>query len=433
LWFGVLAQGVSIGDVGALMFALLATLCLLYGRGVATLVAVPLFTCAVLFKETALLLPLVALPYVGRVGDKGYVRATILSLLGLSSLFAIYLAASWSALPSLHGEAYATHVGANVVARAVEYARWLIDMGQAIPDLRLAMDPVRMATGVAFWAALLVVAVRGGKRGLVIGGGVLWTWCWLLPVLPLVNHAYVAYMYAAGAGCAAALAVAIDLVLEGVAKRVGAHRRASIPRAQDGGPAGRTLILPRAALRVVWMAIALLYIVAGVALNRARFQSRVGDTSMPLDPTMRKSAMAASAITSLSASLPKAASDIVILAPTELLRTYSVQDRVHGLSGRSAPDLQTAVLDSGRILPIFFPQLHRVEYGDSLPAVRPDAGLVLQANGILTFYGHAPQGLAAAATDLATAGATQSAKALGRFGARRYPADSALSRLAQQE
>lgn len=206
----------AISDPLATTFALLALL-LLRRENATRWLAVPAFVAALLSKENALLVPLVAWcePAGASSGRRQRSSAfrdpVVVTLLALSALMvAYYVLADPFATRRAGADAYRPSFGPHVAANLVTYAGWTLQfiLG-AMRSMSDAVEPTVLPWGIAGLALALAGALdpelrrRGGRMG-----AALWL-VMLVPVLPLAHHTYRYYLtgpLAGSAACVAALA-----------------------------------------------------------------------------------------------------------------------------------------------------------------------------------------------------------------------------------
>lgn len=180
----------GIQEVSVTFFALLAAWFYL-GSGslsiVFTLVAAAL---SLLCKETSLLL----LPGLAIAIKAPKRRRLILGLGGLL-LGAGFLIVSGSLEPRPHGNPYETVFGINILWNLLTYNAWIVRVWDYFPD-RIP----QYQTGLALWGSILpvilcVIAWRYPKTRRPIGRSSLLFIALLFPVLGLVRHSYLYYLY----------------------------------------------------------------------------------------------------------------------------------------------------------------------------------------------------------------------------------------------
>lgn len=346
LWSSVLLQATGIGEVLAATFSLAALLVLLSRRRTLSLLSVPLFVCAVLCKEIAVVLPVLVLLIPHRstwtADQRRATGALVLASLGLAGA----LAWQWGGVPSLHGEAYRLEIGA-IPAGLVWYLARLFDLQNPSPDL--ALPPGLFGSGLlilgASIGALLLALRRENVRSVTAIGSVAAALL-LLPALPLVHHRYVAYLYSP---CAALALAAASLV----APREG----------RSGAMPTRSTLRGANTWTLAATASVLFVLVASSGTVSRRMTEALPGYALPSDPLVRKMVVADAALRPLLSRLPDTLSELVVFSPHEtghLMGVRSGGTTRH--AGGHAPNLTTAVLDSGAAIRVYRPALRRVEW-----------------------------------------------------------------------
>jgi hypothetical protein len=348
----VLARAVTINDISALTCAFAAASLLRAGRGAAAAV---LFAVGMLCKESILLLPLAALTL-----PDGAPRPPARAgwTLGMVGAFALLFAALHPIGLATSGPPYEIGLGFHVFENLMTYLSWAFRVGSPLPDLVRSYDPRAWRLGMGVVVAWLAAALafRSGPRGRAIRAGAAWWGMGLLPVLLLKHSTYSHYMYVAMPGLALAMAAALASVL-GIRDPV---------RDPDPAPV-------RAGLRR-WQAVAsTLLVLASVGwtawadhLLAARVALVAPGTVVPLDPFLRGMSATYRTITSIGRSLPDEPLDLVIVSPPGAMTVLGARSgRRYGAESRGrAYNLVEAVVDSGRALRLFHPQIRSVAFAD---------------------------------------------------------------------
>jgi len=334
----------AFGDLGALVFAL-AALLVAERRDRARWAALPLFAASLLCKESTLLLPVVAWA-AGQARGRG--RDPLVFALGAVAVgFALWLARAGSgAAPTGSSLApYAVGFGHNLPANLLTYAGWV---GNAfLPTLHGfsdAVDPGAFAAGAIVLAALVAASFVPAARAR--GGAVaaVWVLSFLAPVLPLRNHVYHYYAYAALPGVGWLGAIGFDL----------ATARA----------AGRKAVLARRA----WAGA----LVVALALNGAALVSRV--ETAPLfgaesraDPTVDRALVASRAIGSVRAANLPPGVRLAFWSPAAAL-AHGHPDPVERYAARNVRD----ALEDGLGVRVLCPNVRDCSFVDEAGAARAD-------------------------------------------------------------
>ena len=359
LYVANLLQAVGIGEILALTFTLLAFLALDPGRPRRAVLAGLLFAAALLSKESVLLLPLVlALPLVPGASRR-WRFATAGLLLAESAVFLVAFLLAGGRSTVFGGAAYATHYGANLFHNLMTYLYWMVDFRTLVPDLWGHVVPWAWQVGVFVVigiGVLLALAWRGSVRP---AAGAAWYLLALAPMLPLLNHSYLHYAYAALAGMALALAEGVSMLIAWGSRRLAAVRAGS----PAGGESGRR-VLQRRASWVAWtVAVALIVAHATVseALLARRWERKVPGLDLYYDPYLRKNEYARHASESLASAPLAPHTRMVVVAPKESSRGVVLETgETVEEGGVMGPDLLGGVLDQGRALRALWPDLDSV-------------------------------------------------------------------------
>ena len=230
-------------------------------------VAVPVFAAAVLCKESVMMAPLALAVLFGR-------RSWRLAAVMLAVGAALFLGSGLHArmLVSDRALPYATDYGINLLVHLTTQIAWTAAFWRPYPDRITAPDSQMLLPALAIVAVIAIVAfiVRGGAPRAVWLAS-LWYVALLLPVLPLVQHAYAYYGYLPQIGFILVAALALD------------RARARLRARADAGTA---LTAVAAALIVV--------VVALCAANNARTHESLTlvNSPIPHDSILRSGAAA---------------------------------------------------------------------------------------------------------------------------------------------
>lgn len=342
-----------------------------------------------LSKETVVFAPLAAVATGAGPGWRARVRAAAPAL-AVSLAWLAYLAWVRARIGSLGGEAYAAGFGPHVLRNLVTDVVWCADLTSASGLLPQPWPaPVNVAA-LALLLALAAYAVRSGSAP-ARAGLVLWA-TMILPVLPLVNMSYEAYVYLARAGFVLAMA---DAVLAGV------RTLASRIRARTE--------VPEWSVAIVLVLVPVVSTTVFLGLLR---DARDPATGIAQDSFLRKMDAIRAAATSLDGQLPEGGARLVVYSPPG--QEYFVSTR----TGRetSAPaarrySMLAAVLDDGLGLRALRPRLTDVSLREHVE--RADSNAVVAANTSdcsLWLAGSGPAGHIALAQLWAKNGATAQAR-----------------------
>lgn len=180
----------GVQDVMMAFFALLAAFFWLRGGWTGGLVALVFAMAAVLSKEASvLLLPTLALLLPGERRRRILIGGAAL-LLGALLLYTGGAFAQKSA-----GDPYATVYGANLLWNLLTYTAWLPRLWDVFPDQAPQFQPLLWRWGLLLPLLLLAAALWKRHWAPAIGKAALLFIVLLLPVLPLVRHSYLYYLY----------------------------------------------------------------------------------------------------------------------------------------------------------------------------------------------------------------------------------------------
>jgi hypothetical protein len=381
-----------IGEPLALALAL-AALLLSDGRGARRLLAAAAFALAMLAKESvaflalALLVPRAGVP---RVADRLRRAAP---LLGAALAVGIALVLSRADAAHLAGEAYERAFGGNLFLNLMTYTRWAVDLTSVLPGMVSAIAAGAWPLGVAVTAGLVALVVAARGRSDLAALGAAWWLLALVPVLPLVHHTYLYYLYVPLAGLAIAAAGALDTASSFLTASPASSRTRAAARA----------------ISLTTLALLAVYVFAADRLLAERLARTLPGTGIPLDPDLRKSEMARQAVGAVGARLAGAHGSVAFFLPSELSQAYSTST---GRLSESAMNdsvgyfMLSGALDRGRGVRALLPLVDSVAF---LPAWRPGYGsfeLFSQGpDGVVFPLGRGPDGFATAGAALRRGGA----------------------------
>jgi hypothetical protein len=348
----VLARAVTINDIAALMCAFAVAGLLRAGRSAT---AAALFAVGMLCKESILFLPLASLAL---VDDPLRLHRRVGWAVGMVAFFVLLFGALHPFGLATSGPPYEIGFGVPVIQTLMTYLAWAFRVGNPLPDLVRSYDPHAWRLGMWVVLAWLGAAIvfRSGPRGRAIRGGAVWWGLGLLPVLLLKNSTYSHYMYVAMPGLTIAVAATLASL---VGVRDPAQDKVSVPvrevRRRWSATASTVLVLSS----VCWAAWADHLLATRVTLV-------VPGANVPLDPFFRGMLTAYRTITSVGRSLPAEPVDILMISPPGAMVVLGAR------SGRQYPierhgrayNLVEAVVDSGRALRLFYPQIRSVAFVD---------------------------------------------------------------------
>ena len=416
----VIGHAVVINDISALTFALVMIRAMQSGR--ARLLAVLSFVVGLMCKESVLLLPFLAMiPGTSSLWPQGRLR--VLKHL-LPIVICVALALSWARVHGWApaGEAYAVALWPAPFHNLMTYTRWFLGLNQALPDLVRSLDPQAWHIGLPFIAMMvgLAVVLRNARALICLGLG--WWILGLGPVLLFTHSTYPHYMYVALPGLAIAVAAATSAAFTAIWDWYAVHR----------GGVGRRGPAEQFARASVVILIVIAYSVQAARLVGERYSLRVEGSEYPLDPQIRSMVVAGRAVYSLAADPPQPHTRLAILTGLGSVQVWGARSGLaHTLASvpQGAYDLVSAVLDGGRALRVFFPQLDSVVCSPSWNrGLRGFSVAVSVGNGELVSYGPGLTDNLAVARDLAHTGDLAGAAAYRESLQVAYPEERLLKR-----
>lgn len=352
--FTALYAASSVGDLLALLLLLAASWAHLDARSradsIAPWLAAALALLAVLAKESALAWPLVIVgmesfaglpPPKRRNGSvaprwRAVLPALLVGLLGAGWMGAAMIRGTTSATGAYAVSVAPTHLLCNLST----YLLWTVQVGAPFRDWVAAPNPSALAAGLLVIALLAAVRRASGQGSVLFRVGVLWLLGFLLPVLPLGHHTYLYYLYVPWAG--------------GALAAVGLFR----------------WLAARAPTRVARIA-AIVLVLAFVAAEARGIRSRERATiaHLPADRTLRDAELLRNVVWSLKRESLPAGTVVGFVNP-------SPAPHVPLTTGASAPlkggvrqpyyPLES-VMEDGRTLRVFLPQLGYAGFSDTIP------------------------------------------------------------------
>jgi hypothetical protein len=374
--FTAVYSAATIGDSLALLGVLLALLAL-GRRGRARWLAVPLYAAALLFKESVLLLPLVAMIRPGWCDRPGPddespgprrrfdpVMAGLI-LVALAMIAAIAAHDVYGARPSSGAPAaYAFRLGPHVAGNLSSYLGWTIDLFVPGPHgIEDALDPASLPWAVGLAAAWLAGLAwrRLHERGWLAGGA---TWlAFALPVLPLEHHTYRYYLVAPLAGAAWCVAAALWAALAPAAE----------PRLAAGrAPARARPAATAAALTIVATLFAIAFALGGAGRVQEIETMPFWNPALRANPTVDRARIARRLVDGLRAANLPAGTRLVLWSPSSEIFERRTRPGIRVVPGDTYWDrsVRAAVLD-GVAIRLMLPQLAAVEFARAEPAAQP--------------------------------------------------------------
>lgn len=383
------------GDVLAVLIALTA-LATALRCDPARWLALPLYAAALLCKESVLALPVaLAACQVWRrraprpapttvptasapiaPGPRALLDATLdplaIAMAALGTLYILYFIATQDLAPALGAAPYAAGPGGHVAANALSYLGWTANV--FLPTVRGFTDAVDPR--VFGWAVALIALWGAGcvarslrDRGW-IEAGVIYV-AMLLPVLPLRNHTYHYYLYAALPAAAWALAALSDWALAPLLEVPAAAARAAAPPAAASPrrrrDAAATVPVARPARAAVAWGIAAM---AGglLALNGALLVRKIESAPLLLpqlraEPLVDRARIARNVIGGLRARPPAAGTTLLLWSPEAMALVARARGDSVALAEETywERNVRTALYD-GLAIRLFFPAVREVRF-----------------------------------------------------------------------
>lgn len=315
----------GIQDLSVTFFALISAYLFLDRRAAAAGLSLAAACLSILCKETSLFL----LPALALVLPASAKRKWILGSAGL--LFgAAVLILSGNLAPRPAGDPYETAFGPNVLWNLLTYNAWLFRFWDFFPDASPRYDAALAGWGLILPALVCLAAWRAPKARRAIVTGIIAFMLLLAPVLPLVRHSYLYYLY--------------------------------LPLVPFWLLAGAYLgnISRRHVSTVVLAGFVVLSFVNGMRHRRAEIMAGV-----PEDPILRYAAVARNAVDSFRAEGEVAEGDYLILKPLSAT-TIDLDRGPRGTRGneRERFTLVEQALLGGKALRLFFPAMRSIYFED---------------------------------------------------------------------
>ena len=297
-----------------------------------------------------------------------------------TATFAAFLLATGRRAPDPTSAYAASGSPLHLLASVSTYVVWTFDLVRPVPDVIAAPESGAWPLALAVLVVIALAArfASGRSRSLALAGGVWWL-AFLLPVLPLVSHSYVYYLYVPMAG--ASLAVA----------------------ALAAGLGGR---LPAPARRAAAVVALLAYAI--VCGRQVGARERVTRDALPVDRTMRDATLLERALHDLEkARLPRG-TEIGFVNPVPRRRFDLLTGRPTAAADTS---LRTsyypidAAMRGGETIRIFLPGLVYRGFRETIPDDWTNVEVFLpDQRGWLTSWGRGRRALERQAEEQARAG-----------------------------
>ena len=165
--------------------------------------------CALLSKESVLLLPLAVFAFDKLVPVRGEGRGALRAIAWLGGLAGAAVVTAWIVSPHVAGEAYAfVPTPAALFANLFTYGAWLVRLADPIRDVSAMPDPALLPWGLAVFAGWAIAAWSERSQPLrPVTAGLAWFALLLAPVVPLASHSYLYYLVTPLAGFSLAASV----------------------------------------------------------------------------------------------------------------------------------------------------------------------------------------------------------------------------------
>jgi len=347
----------GVQDVLMASFAIAAVWVWLRPGRLAEPLALLLYLCALLSKEAAYLLPIAALVLPGSAlpgAPAGRRARRLRALLALApGLVLLYTGGALTPRPA--GDPYAAAYGANILWNALTYSAWLLRLWTPFPDQVPQYEPSLWRWGLVLPLALALLAVWRPRWRAAVGAAALVALVLVAPVLPLVRHSYLYYLYLP-------LAPLWLLAAAGLAR------------------------LPLPSPR--WALLAPLLL---AALCAWRLEARTAMTlegKLQADPMLRYGALVEAAVRELRAEPTPPQGEVLAIAPF----VGEAVDLAAGL--RATPGARRVqflpvdkALYQGAAVPLFFPAVTSFRVLSALPGVEPGADPAWQRSELYLLSG----------------------------------------------
>lgn len=348
LLFVVIAHAAVVNDFAALTFMLLALLAAQSPNRAIRVSAVALTITALFCKESVLFLPLLAFAKTSDAPPARGRRTRRVMLVVVVTFCAVYLAArAHGAGPG--GPAYATSAWI-APWNLLTYTTWVSGLQRALIDIARSPHTLILLAGGVTLGGLIIAARVFRRHAHDIAFGLAWWLLGLLPVLPLRSSRYPHYLYVALPGFTLAASASAMATWDAIARRVPPLRR----RGVSMGRARWTLAL----------GLSVAYVLLSRSLVSKQLALRMHGIDLPLDPQIRSSVVAGRAVMSLAHYDMRHSMRLAIISPPELKRVFGARSGREYSSPTAVYDLQGSVLNGGRALRVFYPELDSVVYVD---------------------------------------------------------------------
>ena len=408
LHFTTLGQVATWGEPLAVGFLLASFLALGRAGWIGAAISAARFLAALLFKESVALIPLVLLLPGAAGPDLRSRLRRCAPLLALAVLWWLYLFGTRAGTSVFHGPAYAVGFGTNLFHSLMTYADWTVDLQQPVPDLFGAFSDTAWTTGVWLWAGLGAAAWLARRRHPLPALGAAWWLLGLLPVIPLLYHSYLHYLYLPSAG----LALAVGGTVEWLAASLPGPHRPRVSRGARSASVGGISVPAWAWLPVLAMVLA--YAAVSDRLIADRLRERMPDFDLTIDPFLRKTEFARRTAEGVAGAARAGVRRLAFLVPEGEAQAYH--------------DAIRETLDQGRGLRFLYPAVDSVVYVSRWGRAQLGFELFAQDREAHTQrLGHGPEALREWSSRLEREGLAVQAQAALDSALRAWPGDARLT------
>ena len=326
---------------------------------------------AMLSKETAAAWVLVVAVIEWQANDRRLALRPLVPALAATAVFGIFLA--WSgrfASPERSGAYAWTLDPSAVLLNLLTYARWSVEVWNPIRDAIAGADPLawRVAVPAIMAAGAVHSWLRPAERA-TFGWGLAWWLAFVLPVLPLVHHAYLYYLYIPAIGGSLALAAATKSWLE---RQPGLTARAA--------------------------GLAALGAVVVMEMLNVRARETATRDSLPVDRTLRDALLLDHSIPALRAAGLPAGTQVLFVSPRLRPRfdlVTGAPTRPEDAASRTSYLPLEAAMRGGETLRLFVPQVVYAGFARTIPDSLGEAECFhFDQRGRLERWGRGPAALA---------------------------------------
>jgi hypothetical protein len=265
------------------------------------------------------------------------------------------------------GGAYGAGLSSALFHNLSTYIKWTVDIVHPFKDRLAVIDygAWKIALPAAALALVIVVLLRGARRRHA-WASLLWYGLLLAPVLPLLRHTYLYYLYAASFGASVLAGVTISALAAGA------------------GTAARS----RAAGVVVAAALIAVICLMGMKNVASREGTLLGpDFVLPHDHVLRASELARAADSTFAEAPVPVGASLVLINPYS---PESIDLSGGGAAGieRQSYDMIRSALRNGEVLRVRRPGLGKIDFTNRMdPGYENRHGLLYDAYGRLTYLG----------------------------------------------